>query len=237
MHREHRQWHSPALGRTMELLVFGHAGTPLITFPSSMGRFYEWEDFGMIEALRPQIENGHNMVLCLDSVDGESFYNKSVDPYVRIARYRQFEQYVMDEVVPFATHLSGGAAPMTAGASFGGYHAANLVLKHPQRFSKLISLSGAFDVRSFLGGFYNDDVYFNNPSDFVPHLPEGDQLHALRHTPLVLTVGEHDPCRGSNEHLHRVLNDKHVSHTFDFLTGAFGHDWPWWRSLIQKYIV
>ena len=52
MHREHRQWHSPALGRTMELLVFGHAGTPLITFPSSMGRFYEWEDFGMIEALR-----------------------------------------------------------------------------------------------------------------------------------------------------------------------------------------
>ncbi len=220
----------------MELLVYGHAGTPLLAFPSSMGRFHEWEDFGMVEGLRPQLENGHNRLICLDSVDAESFYNKNVAPYVRIKRHQQFEAYVTDEVLPFVEHLSG-TRPIVAGASFGGYHAANLVFKHPERFCKLISLSGAYDVRSFLGSFYNDDVYFNNPLDFLPNLDEGSQLTALRHTPLVLTVGEHDPCRASNEYLHRVLNAKGVPHTFDFLNGAFGHDWPWWRSLIQKHIA
>ena len=51
MFREHRRWFSPALGRDMELLVFGHGGARVIVFPTSMGRFYEWEDRGMIGAL------------------------------------------------------------------------------------------------------------------------------------------------------------------------------------------
>jgi len=32
----------------MELLVFGHAGVPMIVFPTSMGRFFEYSDRGMI---------------------------------------------------------------------------------------------------------------------------------------------------------------------------------------------
>ncbi|MBC8077315.1 MAG: esterase, partial [Chloroflexales bacterium] len=39
MHRSYHAWHSPALGRTMELLVFGHGGTPVLVFPTSRGRF------------------------------------------------------------------------------------------------------------------------------------------------------------------------------------------------------
>ena len=221
----------------MEVLVFGHAGTPIVAFPSSMGRFYEWQDFGMVESLRPQIEGGYNRLVCVDSVDAESLYNKAADPFTRIKRHQQYEAYVMNEVLPFADHLSGGQRPIATGASFGGYHAANFVFKWPHRFCKLISLSGAFDIKSFLGGFYNDDVYFSNPSDFVPNLPEGPQMDALRRVHLVFTLGEHDPCRASNEHLHHVLAARHVAHTFDFLQGAFGHDWPWWRSLIQKHIA
>ena len=44
MHREHHRWHSPSLGRDMELLVFGHGGARVLVFPTSQGRFYEWED-------------------------------------------------------------------------------------------------------------------------------------------------------------------------------------------------
>lgn len=43
MNREFHRWHSPSLGRDMDLLVFGHAGARAIVFPTSMGRFFEWK--------------------------------------------------------------------------------------------------------------------------------------------------------------------------------------------------
>ena len=51
MNREHHKWYSPALHRDMELLVFGHAGVPMIVFPTSMGRFYDYEDRNMIKVI------------------------------------------------------------------------------------------------------------------------------------------------------------------------------------------
>ena len=51
MQRVYHRWDSPALGRPMELLVFGHAGARVVVFPTSMGRFFEWEDRGMVGAL------------------------------------------------------------------------------------------------------------------------------------------------------------------------------------------
>lgn len=237
MHRAYRKWWSPSLGRDMELLVFGHGGIPVLVFPSSMGRFYEWEDFGMVEALTPQLAHGHNRLLCLDSVDAESFYNRVAPPAYRLARHAQYERYVIDEVLPFARHLSGQDFIIAAGASFGAYHAANLVFKHPGRFGKLIALSGAYDIRSFLNGHYDDAVYFNNPVDYLPNLQDPHLLAALRRTRLVLTAGEYDPCKDANLRISHLLHQKGIPHTFDFLSGAFGHDWPWWRALIQKHIV
>ncbi|NNE34485.1 MAG: esterase, partial [Rhodothermales bacterium] len=91
----------------MDLLVFGHSGTPLLVFPSSLGRFYEWEDFGMISSLAPQLESGSNQLICVDSIDAESLYNKHVDPYTRMSRHNQYQAYVLNEVVPFVRHRAG----------------------------------------------------------------------------------------------------------------------------------
>ena len=33
------------------MLVFGHAGAPVLVFPTSQGRFYEFEDRGMVDVL------------------------------------------------------------------------------------------------------------------------------------------------------------------------------------------
>ena len=41
MNREYHRWHSPALSRDMELLVFGHADARVLVFPTSLGKFYE----------------------------------------------------------------------------------------------------------------------------------------------------------------------------------------------------
>ncbi len=58
MNREYHRWHSASLDRDMELLVFGHAGARVLVFPTSMGRFFQWEDFGMIAALGQHLEDG-----------------------------------------------------------------------------------------------------------------------------------------------------------------------------------
>src|ERR1700692_4881613 len=100
MNREYHKWYSPRLGRDMELLVFGHAGLPVVVFPTSGGRFYEFEDRGLIAALAGRIDAGQMQVACVDSVDMESWYNRQVHPRWRIARHIQYESYVLDEVVP-----------------------------------------------------------------------------------------------------------------------------------------
>ena len=42
----------------MELLRFGHAGQPVVAFPTSMGRFFQWEDFGLIGLLAWRLAAG-----------------------------------------------------------------------------------------------------------------------------------------------------------------------------------
>ena len=44
MDREYHKEYSQELNREMEALVFGHAGTPLLVFPTSVGKFFEYED-------------------------------------------------------------------------------------------------------------------------------------------------------------------------------------------------
>ena len=90
MRRDYHKWFSPRLGREMEMLVYGHAGLPAIVFPTSQGRFYEFEDRGMVDAIRWKIENGEVQLFCVDSVDSESWYNRSVPARWRIARQVQY---------------------------------------------------------------------------------------------------------------------------------------------------
>ena len=94
MTRDHHKWFSRSLNRDMELLAFGHAGPPMIVFPTSMGAFFEYEDRGMIGALAGTIDAGNIQVICVDSIDGESWYNKRVHPVVRVKRHLQFERYL-----------------------------------------------------------------------------------------------------------------------------------------------
>jgi esterase/lipase superfamily enzyme len=42
MIREYHKGYSSHLGRQMELLIFGHAGLPVVVFPTSCGRFFDF---------------------------------------------------------------------------------------------------------------------------------------------------------------------------------------------------
>jgi len=157
MNREYHKWWSPRLGRDMELLVFGHAGVPTVVFPTSQGRFYEFEDRGLVGAIAHKIDNGEVQLYCLDSVDSESWYNRGVGPDWRIARHVQYESYVMDEVLPLVRQKNWSPHLASLGCSFGGFHAMNIALRHPDRFTGCLSMSGAFDMSRSIKSF-DDDI-------------------------------------------------------------------------------
>ena len=99
MNREYHKWYSPSLGRDMELLLYGHGGAPMLVFPTSMGRFFEYEDRGMIGAISGRFDQGHVQAFCPDSVDTESWYNKGAHPADRVRRHMAYEAYILNEVV------------------------------------------------------------------------------------------------------------------------------------------
>ena len=141
MNREYHRWFSPSLGREMELLVFGHAGARMLVFPTSKGKFYEWEDRGMIGALGHALENGHLQMYCVDSVDDESWYAWHKHPADRAWRHVQYEHYLLNEVLPLAYQKNQTPYLIVAGASFGAYHAMNFALRHPDITNRPVTLS------------------------------------------------------------------------------------------------
>ena len=238
MHREYVNLHSQQLGRSMEMLVFGHAGLPVIVFPTSQGRFFEFEDRGMVHALGGRIEAGHLQLFCVDSVDAESWYNRGVGPDWRIARQAQYVRFIADEVVPFIRARNGSPQLVTAGCSFGGYHALNTALQHPFLFTGCLSMSGAFDLQRmrFLDGYHDANAYFNLPYNYVPNLQDHAVLERMRHNTYVLATGVHDQCWNDNERMNALLHSKGIrSHLYVWGDNT-GHDWPWWQRMAQTYL-
>ena len=140
MQRQYHKWYSKSLDRDMELLVFGYAGPPVIVFPSSMGAFFEYEDRGMVEAVAGKLEFGALQLICVSSVDGESWYNRNAHPRWRIVRHLQYESYILGDVVPFVHHINRHGSIGVTGCSFGAYHAVIFALRKPHIFTSCISM-------------------------------------------------------------------------------------------------
>jgi esterase/lipase superfamily enzyme len=235
VNREYHSWHSPTLGRDMELLVFGHAGARVLVFPTSQGRFFEWEDRGMIDALGEHVERGWLQLYCLDSVDAESWYNKRAHPHDRAWRHQQYEDYIVREVLPFAWHRNQTPFTIAAGASFGAYHAVNLAFRHPHLINRVVALAGLYDIKRMTGGYSDDLVYSHDPSHFLIHERDARRLNAMHSVDFILAIGRDDPNRKDNEHLSGVLWSKGIWHALRLWDG-WCHDWPWWRDMVVRYI-
>ncbi len=220
------------------MLVFGYGGMPLLVFPTSMGRFFQNEDFGMIGAVAHKIDAGELQAFCVDSVDSESWYNRGVPPRDRVLRHLHYERYLVDEVLPFIRGKNSSQQLAVTGCSFGGYHALNFTLRHPDRVTHCVSMGGSFDIHQFLGGYYDDECYFNCPADYLPNMSDPWYLSRYRNgLKFILATGEHDMCLGENRRLSGILHSKQIPHWLDVWGDGTGHDWPWWQRMAQKYFT
>ncbi len=229
---EHKKWYSPNLSMDLDLLTFGHSGIPVILFPTSMGRYYENKDFKLIDSVEGFLNEGKIKIYCPDSIDKFSWHNKGIHPADRVKNHIWYDKYLLEELVPLMQHETGHQKIITSGCSFGGYHAANFAFRHPWVVSHMLSMSGAFDILGQLDGFYNDDVYFNNPVDYVPN-NNNPEIHYLK---IVLGTTDRDICRGDNERFSEILRKKGIDHWLDIRPNA-DHDWPIWREMFPSYIA
>jgi len=188
MKRDFHRWFSPSLGKDMELLVFGHAGARLLVFPTSMGKFYEWEDRSMVGELGEQLEQGWLQMICVDSVDEESWYARWKRPADRAWRQIQYDNYLLNEVLPLSRKLNDNPFLMTAGASFGAYHAINFAFRHPHLVGRTIGLSGVYDIRRWTDGYSDDKVYFNNPVSYIPNEHDWGRMAALQNMDIIFVA-------------------------------------------------
>jgi len=239
MQQERRAWHSSRLGKEMGIRVYGHYGLPLLVFPTSGGDENEYEGQSMVGALAHHVDAGRVKLFCLNTVNNESWYDKQAHPRHRSYVQAMYDAYVAFEVVPFVhDHCRTPGIPITTtGASFGAYHAANTLLKHPDLVRRCLALSGVYDIRRFMDGDYDDNFYFNNPVDYVANLSDPYYLSHLHQCDIHLATGR-GPYEDSRPtyRLSEVLRAKGIPHHLDDWGPEGGHDWPYWKRQMDIYV-
>ncbi|NJD61661.1 MAG: transposase [Deltaproteobacteria bacterium] len=239
MNVEYHNWRSRCLGRDMELKIYGQGGKPVLVFPSSGGRFYEYEDFGMVDACAPFVEDRKILLVAVDSVDGQSWLNPEAPPADRARRHNEYDRYIVEEVVPFLRGRGHGGGILATGCSMGAYHAANFFFRHPDVFDALIALSGVYQLRRFIGDYMDDNVYFNTPLAYLPGLADPWYLDRYRNSRIVLCVGQgawEDEMLADTLALKRILDEKQIWAWVDIWGHDVNHDWPWWRRQMPYFL-
>lgn len=232
---EQHKWYSPALGRDMDMLVFGHGGAKLLVFPTTLGSYREWYDRHMHEVLGDQIENGWIQMYCVDHVHGDSWYNSTIHPGTRAWRHLQYDRYLRDEVVPFMNSRNPTPFTIATGASFGAYHAVSFAFRNPTLVNRVIGMSGLYDISEMTGGFSDATVYACNPSAFIRNEHEAERIAALQRQDIILTIGRGDPSFQNNVDLSATLWQKQIGNALRVSEGH-AHDWPYWEKMIRRYI-
>jgi esterase/lipase superfamily enzyme len=238
MDRRITSWHSPNLGMEMPIVAYGHSGYPLLMFPTWAADFLEYERFYLIDSIRHLIEAGRLRAYSVNSVNKYALMNDNAPPPLKAELLTRFDRYVTDEVLPLIRHESGGRAPMVSGASMGAYLSANTYFRHPDVVRGLIAMSGSYDVRGYFDGYYDDNVYFNNPVSYLPNLNDDYFLPRLRQADAIVILtgqGSYEAPERSRQ-LSDILRAKGIPHTLDIWGPDVSHDWPWWRQMLPYWL-
>lgn len=238
MHITHYKWYSPHLGKEMGLNRYGQAGQLLLTFPTQEGNHRNFEDFGMIEALRSLLEGGVVQLVTVDSVDGESWAAQHLSPRERGLRHEAYVRYILDEVLPFIRQYTDRPV-WTTGVSMGAYHAANFLFRFPHAFGGCIALSGVYELSDFIGDYHDEIGYYNSPLLFLPNLEDPYYLDELRRKVIVLAVGQgawEEPMLTQTRRMAEILQQKNIPAWVDIWGPDVHHDWPWWHRQLPYFL-
>jgi esterase/lipase superfamily enzyme len=235
----HKDW-SGCLNQEMEYKVYGHAGKPVLVFPAQGGRFYEFEDFGMLAVLHELIDSGMYQFFTADSIDNQSWANGNAHPADRARRHEDYDRYIVQELAPQIRERCGPDTRLVStGVSMGGYHSANFFFRHPDIFDGLVSLSGLFQLRMFIGDYMDGNVYFNSPLLYLANLEDPWYLDRYRQSKIVICAGQgawEEEMNADIQALRQILERKSIPAWVDLWGQDVNHDWPWWRKQLPYFL-
>lgn len=216
----------------MRRIVYGDEGPTLLYFPSSGGDETEFESYGLKDEARPWLEQGRLRVISVDGWGPRTFWCASATPKQRIGRYAAFERYLVRELLPAV-----GGRPSLVGCSYGGFVAANLLLKFPERVELACGLGGVYGLWHRLDGYRDDDVYFHTPLDYLPGLRDEKILSAIRRTRgLWCAAAAADRWLQSTLDLTRILKEKGLPHRSAIWPAPADHHQRWWRRQFAVFL-
>lgn len=196
----------------------------------------------MVGANQHLIDEGRLKIYCVGSFDAHSWVADDLSLEERARRHGLYEDWILNQVVPFISEDCGGAQEViTTGCSFGAFHAANFALKRADVFPLAIGHSGVYDISHLGWGERGESAYFNNPVDYVANL-HGDHLEWLRtHVSLLLIAGRGmwEDTTGALESTTRFagrLAEKGLRYELDLWGHDVPHDWPSWRGQIAHHL-
>jgi esterase/lipase superfamily enzyme len=234
-------WYSSRLGLEMPIVSYGDRGHPLLLLPTAQADFLENERFFLIKSIEQLIFAGKVRVFSIDSINRHAWMNSSVPLPESARRQALYATYIEEEVVPHIRRVMDNphARIAVSGASFGAFHAANQFFRRPDLFDTLIGMSGFYDLEpDYSYGYRDDNLYYNNPTSFIPNMHDGHTLDLLRHhceIHIVTGQGQWEAPQCS-ERFSRLLWDKGIPHNLDMWGHDVKHDWPSWRQMLPHYI-
>lgn len=237
--------YSPCLDREMEIKVYGHAGRPVLFVPCQDGRFFDFENYKMTDVWAPWIESGQVMVFAIDTIDKETWSNKTGDPGWRIWRHEQWMHYIVDEVQPFAESMvnmrngwEGQQGMIAFGCSLGALHAANLFFRWPEKFTGLMALSGIYTASYGFDSYMDGKVYENSPVDYLRNLP-ADHPYISKYNSnrgvICCGLGPWEIPETTRQ-LAQIFREKNIDVWVDFWGHDCAHDWPWWYKQVPYFL-
>ncbi len=238
MYTEYHSWVSPSIGKEMRLKVYGHYGRPMLVFPCAGGTVHEFADFGMLDVVREHIEAGRVKIFCIDSLDNETFLKKDGHMGDNVFRHQAYESYVIHEVIPFIKNsCKGDVKVAVTGNSLGAFHSLNFLLKHPDVFDACIALGGVYTLKHMVGDYWDNNVYFNSPLDYLPSLDNEELLNKIRRTKIIVCTGQ-GPWEYPNDtkRLKEIFREKGISAWVDLWGHDVDHDWPWWKIMLKYFL-
>ncbi len=244
MQTYYTKWHSPNIGREMEIKVYGHAGRPILFIPCQDGRFFDFESFHMDSVFAPWIESGQCMVFAIDTLDQET-YSAAYESFWRIRRHEQWFSYICNEVVPFMQSMAndrngwtGTPGCISFGCSLGATHAANLFFRRPDLFDGMLALSGIYDSEYGFPGYMDELVYANSPVHYLGGMaPDHPYIQQYNQHKGVIVVGQGPwEVTDSTFALRDIFAQKGINVTVDIWGHDVRHDWEWWYKQVPVHL-
>ncbi len=235
------RWWSGRVEREVTLVKYGMIGQPILLFPTAGGDAEELERFQLIDALAPLLDAGRIKLYACDSVAGKALLAREGSARHQMWVQNQFHHYVRQELVPAirADCKSPNIEIWTAGPSIGAFHAAAVLCRFPDVFTRAIAISGTFDLRRFYDAQphdFSDEFWVSSPLHFVPTLA-GRHLEVLRTRYVHIVSGEGKAEDiGESWNLANVLGRQGIPNRVDSWGPDWHHDWVTWRRMLPQIL-